>query len=137
MSELLKVFEGGIAQINAGRIDELLEGFHRDGRMVMPGGEELSWENLGDLYRMMTVAYPDMRWEILRSIEAGQTLIVELRFHGTQTGPLYLPTGPLPPTGRRVTYRTCEVIDYRDGKVALWHAYFDQVAIITQLGLMT
>jgi ketosteroid isomerase-like protein len=56
---------------------------------------------------------------------------------GTNTGPLALPTGrTLPPTGRQVRVRSCDVATVEDGLITSHRAYFDQLELLGQLGLL-
>jgi ketosteroid isomerase-like protein len=46
------------------------------------------------------------------------------------------PGGEVPPTGRSLETRFCEVLDIRDGKITDARSYFDLAGIMIQLGLM-
>lgn len=81
-------------------------------------------------------AFPDLRHEVLAVAEAGDTIALELRITGTHTGALRGPGGEIPPTGHKVVWESCDFIRIAGGKVVSWHAYWDQVAFLTQLGLM-
>ena len=53
----------------------------------------------------------------------------------TNTGPLRLPGGPVPPTGRRVRMAECVVFEVRGGKVDRMAVYVDLMSVLSQLGL--
>ena len=56
---------------------------------------------------------------------------------GTHTGPLNLPTGEsLPPSGREVRVRSCDVARVENGEITSHHFYFDQMEFLGQLGLL-
>ncbi|TQJ58089.1 SnoaL-like polyketide cyclase [Arthrobacter sp. SLBN-83] len=56
---------------------------------------------------------------------------------GTNTGQLGLPTGGiLPPTGKQVRVRSCDVARVEAGVITTHHAYFDQMELLGQLGLL-
>jgi ketosteroid isomerase-like protein len=56
---------------------------------------------------------------------------------GTHTGPFRLPDGrELPPTGKRVEIKGMELVRVRDGKIVLNTLYYDNLASLTQLGLV-
>ena len=78
---------------------------------------------------------PDARAVIERIYEAGDTVIVEGRFTGTNTGPLVGPEGPLPPSGRKVDLPFADFSRLSGGKIVDYRTYYDQVALLTQLGL--
>jgi uncharacterized protein (TIGR02246 family) len=81
-------------------------------------------------------AFPDLRHEIVAWVEDGDTIAVELRVTGTHTGSLPTPNGAIAATGRRITLETCDYITVVGDKIMSWHVYMDQVAFMTQLGLM-
>ncbi|HEY1156614.1 MAG TPA: nuclear transport factor 2 family protein [Arthrobacter sp.] len=82
-------------------------------------------------------ALPDVRYELAEQHEAGNVAIDEGFVVGTNTGPLSLPTGgTLPPTGRQVRVRSCDVARVEDGAITAYRAYFDQMELLGQLGLL-
>ncbi|MDQ0826976.1 ketosteroid isomerase-like protein [Arthrobacter sp. B2I5] len=82
-------------------------------------------------------AMPDVRYEQLAHHEAGNVVIVEGFVAGTNTGPLSLPTGgTLPATGRQARVRSCDVAKVEAGLISTHHAYFDQLELLGQLGLL-
>ncbi|MEY9966165.1 hypothetical protein ABIA33_004224 [Streptacidiphilus sp. MAP12-16] len=44
-------------------------------------------------------------------------VIVQLRLQGTHLGPLELPSGTVPPTGKRMDAPCCDVFELVDGKI--------------------
>jgi predicted ester cyclase len=81
-------------------------------------------------------AFPDLRHRMLGHVEAGDTIAVELIAEGTHTGTMQTPQGPVPATGARVVWESCDYIRVRDGKLASWHVYHDTVPFLTALGLL-
>jgi steroid delta-isomerase-like uncharacterized protein len=81
-------------------------------------------------------AFPDCTIEIRNQVVAGDQVVNEIQVRGTQTGPLAGPAGTIPPTGRTVDYRACEVWRLRDGKVVGLHNYQDAATILRQLGVL-
>jgi steroid delta-isomerase-like uncharacterized protein len=68
-----------------------------------------------------------------RVVDGGSTTVLMFTGRGTNDGPL----GPLPASGRPVSFPLCEVRDYgTDGKVVRSALYYDQVTMLTQLGHM-
>jgi len=81
-------------------------------------------------------AIPDFRWESLAEHESGSTSVDEGWVVGTNTGPLVLPDGDtLPATGKAVRVRGCDVATVEDGLIVRHNFYFDQMELLTQLGL--
>jgi ketosteroid isomerase-like protein len=81
-------------------------------------------------------AMPDARAIIEKQYESGDTVIVEGRFVGTHTGPLASEDGDIEPTGKTVDLRFADFSRVTEGKIASYHTYYDQVGLLTQLGLM-
>ncbi len=63
-------------------------------------------------------------------------VVVEFIGRGTNTGPLHMPTGDIPATGRHLELSFCEVIQCRNGKIVNFHIYFDNMTLLQQLGLV-
>jgi ketosteroid isomerase-like protein len=81
-------------------------------------------------------AFPDASFESARKYEAGDTAIDEGYFVGTHTGPLSTPEGEVPPTGRNVRLRECDILQVADGVAVAHRFYYDQLDFLSQLGLM-
>jgi ketosteroid isomerase-like protein len=80
--------------------------------------------------------FPDLRHEVVDSIESGDTIALELRVTGTHAGTLRGPRGEIPASGRPVVWESLDYVKVRDGKVTSWHVYNDQLAFLVQLGAM-
>ena len=66
----------------------------------------------------------------------GDWVVQEFVFVGTHTGTLQSPAGDIPPTNRLLRGRGVQILHVEDGLVADTRLYFDQVDVMTQLGLM-
>ena len=92
-------------------------------------------EELGLTVEVYAKAFPDMHRELEKFYIADNTVIVQLRLQGTHTGPLELPTGTVPPTGRRMDAPCCDVFELVDGKIKRFDCYAEGSVIAKQLGL--
>jgi len=81
-------------------------------------------------------AFDDARLEVHNELVAGDWVIQEFAFVGTHTGTLHSPAGDIPETNRQLRGRGTQIIHIEDGLVADTRLYFDQVDVMTQLGLM-
>ena len=81
-------------------------------------------------------AFPDARQTIVNEIAAGDWVVQEFTFEGTHTGTLEAPEGEISPTNRPVKGRGVQLQRIADGAIAEERVYFDQVELLTQLGLM-
>jgi len=80
-------------------------------------------------------AVPDARAAIDHVHDAGDVVVVEGRFVGTFTGPLTTPDGEVEPTGASVDLRFADVSTVAGGRIVSYHTYYDQLALLAQLGL--
>ena len=121
----------------SGNVDELRTLYAEDATGFSPDeGELKGGDAIVSFLGKFAEAFPDARWEPLYTHEAGDTAIDEGYVVGTNTGPLPTPTGDtLPPTGKRIRMRGCDVATVRDGRITSHRFYFDQMDFLGQLGL--
>jgi len=62
---------------------------------------------------------------------------LEITWRGTHTGPLQTPGGALPPSGRKMEIRACQVVEVADGRVNAIRHYFDMATLLQQLGAVS
>ena len=104
-----------------------------DVQQTGPGWDLRGVDATKELLGAYLVAFPDMRHHVVSWAETGDTVALELRVIGTHTGPLQTPQGALAPTGRTITFRSCDMITVRDGRISSWHVYFDQMSFLAQV----
>jgi ketosteroid isomerase-like protein len=80
-------------------------------------------------------AFPDMHRELYQVYVSGNIVVVQLALQGTHLGPLHLPAGTLPPTGKRMDAPCCDVFELIDGKIKRFDCYPEGTIILTQLGV--
>jgi ketosteroid isomerase-like protein len=78
---------------------------------------------LGRTVEIYAKAFPDMRRELYEVIVHGDVVIVELSLNGTHKGPLELPKGIVPPSGKRMKAPCCDVFRLKNGKIQSFHCY--------------
>jgi steroid delta-isomerase-like uncharacterized protein len=81
-------------------------------------------------------AFDDAKLELHNELVAGDWVVQEFTFVGTHTGTLHSPAGDIPATNRELRGRGTQIIHIEDGLVTDTRLYFDQVDVMTQLGLM-
>jgi len=79
-------------------------------------------------------ALPDSRATIRNQLIAGNTVVLELTWHGTHRGPLQTPRGEIPPTGKTIEIRACQVLEVSGERVKSIRHYFDMTTLLQQLG---
>src|SRR5215475_2400227 len=101
---------------------------HPQGRMF-----STSQDFKDDFLAGWVVSSSDIRITGPRYIDAGQTVVCTFTVTGTHDGPL----GPFPATGKQFALPLCEMWHFdSDGRVVGGDLYYDQVSLLTQLGLM-
>jgi steroid delta-isomerase-like uncharacterized protein len=120
-----------------GNIDSALAVCAEDLEIVDPGmGTVHGRERFREYLETFKRAMPDARAIVEQTVDSGETVAVEGRFTGTHTGPLATEDGDVDPTGAAVDLRFADVSRVRDGKIVAYHTYYDQLGLLTQLGLM-
>ena len=61
-------------------------------------------------------------------------MVQEITWQGTHSGPLSLPGGTIPPSGKCQITRTSLVLVFEDGKVKESRIYFDMLSLLQQIG---
>ena len=80
--------------------------------------------------------FPDLRHEVLDFVEDGNRVAYTARITGTHTSTMHTPQGPVPATGKRIDFRAIDVVEFGpDGRATSWHAYFDMLQVLQQIGL--
>jgi heme-degrading monooxygenase HmoA/predicted ester cyclase len=103
-----------------------------------PGGIHMSGREAAEsLWSAWQGAFPDNRLETTVIHADGRGGVHEGRFIGTHTGVLRGPAGELPPTGQKIDGSFCGVYEFEEGKISSYHLFFDQVDLLTQLGITT
>jgi predicted ester cyclase len=131
-----QVLDRNIAAINARDLGGFLENQQANVKFTIPGGATLQGrEEVGQYMEAFWAAFPDGVLSFGKQFFAGDAAATEVRFAGTQSGPLSTPNGPIPPTGRHVSIQSVSILRIEDGRVAEEHVYMDQLDLISQLGL--
>jgi predicted ester cyclase len=82
--------------------------------------------------------FPDLRFNVRQIIAQGDWVSVTYEVTGKQSKPLMTSSGDtIPPTGRVVTIPGVNIYQFKNDKVIHQEVYWDQVNLLTQLGLMT
>jgi ketosteroid isomerase-like protein len=125
------------ADFGTGDIDGALSVCAEDLEIVDPGmGQVVGCKRFRQYLETFKRAMPDARAMIEHTVQSGEVVAVEGRFIGTHTGPLATDDGDVAPTGAAVDLRFVDLSWVRDGKIVAYHTYYDQLGLLTQLGLM-
>jgi ketosteroid isomerase-like protein len=91
---------------------------------------------LGRTVEVYARAFPDMHRELYAFYAFGDTVVVELALQGTHKGPLELPIGVIPPTGKKMNAPCCDVFQMTNGKIKSFNCYPSGTVVLTQLGVL-
>ena len=81
-------------------------------------------------------AFEDLNFHLVSVTEGDGRVVVEHLFQGTHTGTLHTAAGDVPATGRQVRIPLVTVIEHEDERVRHWRSYYDQLALLSQLGVL-
>lgn len=100
-------------------------------------GELVGPEAISNYLSQFGESFPDISYEYAQKHEAGNVAIDVGFVVGTNTGPLPLPSGEsLPPTGKSIRVRSCDIATVEDGLIVRHEFFFDQMEFLGQLGLL-
>jgi steroid delta-isomerase-like uncharacterized protein len=129
--------------------EEFVEAFnaHDEARLHALDRDDVVFEAPGDMklvgpdatteYAMAWLrAFPDARITVHNTVAADDWAVQEFTFDGTHDDTLVGPAGEIPATHRRLSGRGVQIIRAQDGQIADVRLYFDQVQVLTQLGVM-
>ena len=82
-------------------------------------------------------AIPDGAAMIRRTVQSGDTVVMELVWKGTQTGDLQTPGGTVPASGRQIEVEATMWSDFEGDQVRKTRHYLDIMTMLQQLGADT
>lgn len=86
-------------------------------------------------WRAWARAIPDSKATFHNALVSGNTVVLEVTWRGTHTGPLQMPSGEVSPTGNKIEIRACQVIEIGGDKAQAMRHYFDMATLMQQLGV--
>jgi steroid delta-isomerase-like uncharacterized protein len=82
-------------------------------------------------------AFPDLHFDLKDIIAQGDKVAFSWVAKGTHKAPLQNPMGePIPATNKSVQTHGCTVFEVRDGMIIRQEIYWDQLTLLTQLGVI-
>ncbi len=104
---------------------------------IEPGGMELHGPDASaEGVKLFKVAFPDLTGEVVRLMPGDMDAAVEIVWRGTHTGPLVIPTGTIPATGRPVTVHATKVFAFEGGLIKYSRHYWDWTELLGAIGAM-
>lgn len=95
-------------------------------------------KEIGKTVDVYATAFPDMHRDLIDIYvkDDENLVIVELTLNGTHKGPLELPAGTIPATGKVMQTPCCDVFHIENGKVKSFHCYTAGTIMLGQLGVI-
>jgi steroid delta-isomerase-like uncharacterized protein len=102
-----------------------------------PGDVHIEGRDAATEYALSWVrAFPDARLTVKNELVTGDWVAQEFTFEGTHEGTLSSPAGDVPATHKRLNGRGVQIFKVEGDVVTDTRLYYDQVQVMTQLGLM-
>jgi len=126
-----------VAAFNAHDEDRIRELNAANAVLEAPGDVRVEGGEAATQYALAWLkAFPDARLTVNNELVSGDWVAQEFTFEGTHEDTLTGPGGDVPATHRRLNGRGVQIFRVENDAVADTRLYFDQVEILTQLGLM-
>lgn len=113
--------------------DFVLDWVHNDAVANPPGTHEVA----NQFWSVWFSAFPEMDYEVTRTIAAEDVVVIQWVFTGTQAGPLGPPVfdPPLDQTGKTIRLRGISVYDIQAGFITKETMYIDLATLWVELGV--
>jgi steroid delta-isomerase-like uncharacterized protein len=139
VSEAKQALEQAIERWNAADREAWAALYTDDVVYEAPGGARIS--GLADLkekyFDALLTAAPDRESRDVALFADGDHVVEQARYTGTHTGTWRSPEGvEIPATGKKLDFPFVGVFRVDNGKISAIRIYYDQVEVLTQLGLM-
>ncbi len=133
MGSALEAAQKFYDHFGAGDFEAATECFDADCITVTPAGA-MGVQDHEQFGRAFKAGLPDAHMVVERVVESGATVGIEARFVGRHTGDLVTPQGTLPASGADLDMPFADFFMVRDGRIVEHHVYWDQMAMLGQLG---
>jgi steroid delta-isomerase-like uncharacterized protein len=135
--ESLRLCSEGWAALNAHDLNQFSKGLAEDFQAEVPGVPILlNKKQYRDYMQNYLTAFPDIHYDITRTIARDETVVTHWTCTGTFTGPMQGPDGSvIPPTGRKATFKGSLTVENKNGKLTNFYLVYDLAGPMQQLGL--
>jgi steroid delta-isomerase-like uncharacterized protein len=107
-----------------------------DSVLTAPGGVTVKGaQAIKEYNKNWITAFPDAKIEVQEIFAQGNNVATKAQFVGTHNGTLKTPMGDVPATGKKVRGDFVQLFEVDRGLVKNAHIMFDQVQLMTQLGM--
>ena len=134
LSENVKTYQEAWSQFFDERNMEIInnEYFTEDVTVVIPGDNIIGIEGTKNYYGNFLTGFSDAEFTFVDIFGQGDKLVKHWNFRGTHDGDFF----GIPPTGKSLNLYGTTLILMEDGKIRQEQNFFDNLDMLTQLGLM-
>ena len=134
LSENVKTYQEAWSQFFDERNMEIInnEYFTEDVTVVIPGDNIIGIEGTKNYYGNFLTGFSDAEFTFVDIFGQGDKLVKHWNFRGTHDGDFF----GIPPTGKSLNLYGTTLILMEDGKIKQEQDFFDNLDMLTQLGLM-
>jgi steroid delta-isomerase-like uncharacterized protein len=127
--------EQAITAINARDIDRYLQRIDESyvGESEIAPGPIRGPQGVRQMMEMQLKAFPDLHIDIEQILASGDHVVVRARVTGTHKGNF----AGIAPTNKSVSWRSCNVVEVRNGKAIRSRIYSDNATLFEQLGALS
>lgn len=114
-------------------LDALVNAYAEDAVMKVPEAQSpfQGRDAIRELFAAQFAEFPDGHMSAELVVEQGDTVVEELSYTGTNTGPLTTPDGKtLPATGNRIEMKGIELLQFRDSKIVPHDVFHDSDVLL-------
>ena len=101
---------------------------------VSVNGADIALVDLVERARALQRAFADLSVEVIDRVEAPGRLVIVFWQRGRHVGPLALPLGEIPPTGRQIEVRTIDVLSISGDRISAVQVVPDNLGLAMQVG---
>ena len=80
-------------------------------------------------------AFPDIAGKVTSALEGGNEAVVEISWTGTNSGPIAMPDGEIPATGKSIDLASTYWATFDGDKIVESRHHLDMFGLLQQLGL--
>jgi steroid delta-isomerase-like uncharacterized protein len=137
MATVKEAADRHISAFNQKDLDEFAANEDASIEFVIPGDVTMRGrEQVRSFMTLFWQAFPDMTISVTHQVISGDTAVTESTYSGTHSGTWRTPNGEIPATGRTVRGRQVAVQRVNNGLIVSEHLYFDQLELLSALGLV-
>ena len=135
--ENIKTAMALIDSFNAHDLSQWYETLADDYTASYPGARGLSKKQAREYNQPFISGFPDIHFDVHQTLVDGDHVVIRWTASGTHTEPLTPRSAEtIPPTGKTVSVPVAVITEVKNGQIVSEWTGWDQVELMTQLGLM-